>query len=179
MIMTMIEAAHVLERLTYSILKFSAVPTVTPDGRPVTAEMAATCLQHHPDWKNALPLEAPRFVFNKASPDPLHATLQVKVKDTQKASVAMKLLGTSVSFIGITRRCQPWTVSPTARQCLTCLKWGHTAYVCHSRTPQCDQCSGSHHTALHGQHVSTCKDQQCPHYSIMCANCNQQHHASS
>ena len=176
---TTVEAAHVLERTTYSILKFNAIPTITPDGRPVTAEMAATCLLRHPEWKDAPPLEPPRFILNKVNPDPLHATLQVKVKDTQKASVAKKLLGTSVSFVGVTRKCQPWTVSPTARQCSTCLKWGHTTYVCRARTPQCDQCSGSHLSALHTQHASACKDTRCTHFGIKCANCDDQHHASS
>ena len=96
-----------------------------------------------------------------------------------KASVAKKLLGTSVTFVGATRRCLPWTVSPTAQQCSTCLKWGHTAYVCRARSPQCDQCSSQHLTAYHAQHVSTCKDMRCTHYGILCANCDGPHHASS
>ena len=124
------ETAHILERDTYSILKFNAVPTITADGRPISAEAAATCISRHPEWKDHAPLEPPRFVLNKANPALHHATLQIKVKDTLKASVAKKLLGTTVTFVGTTRRCLPWTVSPTARQCSTCLKWGHTAYVC-------------------------------------------------
>ena len=68
-------AAHVLERKTYSILKFNAVPTITNDGRPVTAELAAACLSKHPDWKKARPLEAPRFIHNKANPDQLFSHL--------------------------------------------------------------------------------------------------------
>src|ERR1700760_1417241 len=114
----------------------------------------------------ALAREAPsmaRFVLNKANPDSLHATLQVKVEDMQKASVAQKLLETSVSFVGITRRCQPWTISPTARQCSTCLKWGHTAYVCRARTPACNQCAGPHLSALHRQHVAACRERDCTH----------------
>jgi len=161
------------------MLKFSAVPTITSDGRPVTAEAAATCIKQHPEWAKAMLLEPPRFVHTKTNPDSLQATLQVKVKDTQKASVAMKLLETSVSFVGITRRCQPWTVSPTARQCSTCLKWGHTAYICRARVPRCDQCAGPHLSALHGQHVASCRDPSCTHYGIKCTNCDQHHHASS
>jgi hypothetical protein len=173
------DEAKVLERPTHSLLKFAAVPTVTPDGRPVTAEMAATCLTRHPEWKKATPLEPPRFVYTKTNPDSLHATLLVKIKDTLKASVASKLLNTSVSFVGAVRRCQPWTTSPTARQCSTCLKWGHTAYVCRARAPVCDQCAGPHTTALHRQHVASCKDATCSHFSISCSNCTGQHHASS
>jgi hypothetical protein len=173
------EDVHILERPTHSILKFTAVPTVAPDGRQVTMEMIAACLQRHPQWKNIEVIDAPRFVYPKTNPAPYCATLQVKVKDTQKASVAKKLLETSVSFIGITRRCQPWTVSPTARQCSTCLKWGHTAYVCRARAPQCNTCAGPHLSAYHRSHVAACEDQDCTHYQIRCANCYDSHEASS
>ena len=170
---------HLLERSTVSILKFTAVPTVTNDGRQVTEDLAYSFIRKHPEWKDVVITEKPRFIRPKNNPDPLCATFQVKVEDTQKASVAKKLLATSVTFAGITRRCQPWTVAPTARQCSTCLKWGHSAYVCRARSPQCDQCAGPHLTSLHRQHVSTCEDQGCTHFGIVCANCHEQHNASS
>src|ERR1700760_3417863 len=176
---TKLSNAHILERQTYSLLKFNAVPTITSDGRPITAELAAQCLSKHPEWKKATPLAPPRFVYNKANPNAQYATLQVKVKDTLKASVAMSLLKTSVSFIGVVRRCLPWTVSPTARQCSTCLKWGHTAYTCKARFPTCDQCAGPHLSSLHNQHTSSCKDKTCSHARIICANCDDSHRASS
>jgi hypothetical protein len=174
------EDVHILERPTHSILKFTAIPTVTPDGRQVTAEMAASCLQRHPQWKEAELIDPPRFIYPKLIDlTATTATLQVKVKDTQKASQAKKLLETSVTFIGVTRRCQPWTVSPTARQCSTCLKWGHTAYVCRARAPICNSCSGPHLSSHHRSHVVNCVDSNCAHYEIRCANCNDQHEASS
>jgi hypothetical protein len=165
--------------VAHSILKFNAVPTVTPGGQEVTAAMAASCLSRHPVWKDAVPLEAPRFVFPKTNPHSTHATLQVKVKDTKTASVAKKLLETSVTFVGAVRRCLPWSVAPTARQCSNCLKWGHTAYTCRARSPCCDQCAGNHLTAHHRLHVGSCKDTNCTHYDIVCANCRSQHSASS
>jgi hypothetical protein len=173
------EAAQVLERPTHSILKFNAVPTVTHDGQPITAAIAATCLARHKDWKDVQILSPPEFIFPKNNPASTHATLRVKVKDTLKAHTAKKLLETSVSFVGVVRRCLPWTVSQTARQCATCLKWGHSAYVCRSQEPRCDQCAGNHLTAYHRHHASSCKDSSCTHYGIRCANCDQQHHASS
>src|ERR1700759_4697649 len=173
------EDAHVLDRPTFSLLKFTAVPTITTDGRPVTVEIATACLQKHPEWKKEQPLEAPRFVPNKANPDPYHATLLIKIRDTQKASMAKKLLETSVSFVGVTRRCQPWTVSTTARQCSTCLKWGHTAYICKARFSTCDQCAGPHLSSLHEQHAHACHDKHCAPSGIRCANCDESHHASS
>jgi hypothetical protein len=176
---TTMDDTHVLERPTFSILKFTAVPTVTNDGRQVTDDIARNLLRSHPDWKSVKLVEPPRFVFPKKNPDPFVATLQVKVVDTLKATVAKKLLTTSVTFAGVTRRCQPWTVAPTARQCSTCLKWGHTAYVCRSRTPYCNQCAGSHLSSLHSQHVSRCKDKNCTHYDRRCVNCDNQHEASS
>ena len=176
------EEAHILERPTHLILKFTTVPTVCPDGRQVSEAMAATCLMRHPQWKE-LGYEGlvglPRFVIAKTNPAAHCATLQVKIKDTQKASWAKKLLETTVAFIGVTRRCQPWTVSPTARQCSTCLKWGHTAYVCRARAPQCVSCAGPHLSSYHRTHVAGCEDLTCAHYQIKCANCNDSHEASS
>ena len=176
---TSVEHAESVERETHSILKFTAIPTVTSNGTPISPEHAEVLLRRHPAWKDVELLEEARFVFPKRNPDPLCATLQVKVKDTRKAAVAKTLLETTVSFAGIVRRCQPWTISPTARQCSTCHKWGHSAYVCRSRTPQCGQCSGNHLTALHGQHVKTCQSNDCTHYEIRCVNCNDRHEASS
>jgi hypothetical protein len=173
------ESAHRLERSTHSVLKFNAVPTVTPGGQEVTAAMAASCLSRHPVWKTAVPLEAPRFIYPKTSPHTTHATLQVKVKDTKTATMAKKLLETSVTFVGAVRRCLPWSVAPTARQCANCLKWGHTAYTCRARAPCCDQCAGNHLTAHHRLHVGSCKDANCSHYEIVCSNCRSQHPASS
>jgi hypothetical protein len=141
--------------------------------------MAATCLSRHPEWKKATLLEPPVFIYAKNNPDPTYVTLRVKIKDSLQATTAKKLLETSVSFVGLVRRCLPWTVSPTARQCSTCLKWGHTAYVCRAREPRCDQCASPHLTAFHRQHVAACKDANCEHFGIRCANCDEQHHASS
>jgi hypothetical protein len=173
------EHVHILERSTHSILKFNAVPTSTPDGRPVTPEMVTTCLLQHPQWSDVNFLGAPRFVRPKTNPDPYLATLQVKVRDTQKASVAKKLLQTSVSFPGALRKCQEWTVSTTARQCLTCLKWGHMAYGCKARIPQCNVCAGPHLSAFHRPHAATCQDRNCTHYQIRCSNCHDSHEATS
>jgi len=72
-------ATTMLERTTHSILKFTAVPTITNDGRQVTEDLAASFLRKHPAWKEAELLEKPRFVYPKRNPDPLCATLQVKV----------------------------------------------------------------------------------------------------
>src|ERR1700759_1584642 len=95
------------------------------------------------------------------------------------ATVATSLLKTSFSFVGVVRRCLPWTISPTARQCSTCLKWGHTAYTCKARAPACDQCAAPHLSTLHKQHVTFCQTEGCDHFFITCLNCNEAHHASS
>ncbi len=168
-----------LERPTHSILKFTAVPTVSNNGTAIQAAHATALLRRHPAWADVEFLEEPRFVFPKGNPDPLCATLQTKIKDTRKATIAKKLLNTTVSFAGVVRRCQPWTVAPTARQCSTCLKWGHSAYVCRSRAPQCGLCAGNHLTALHSQHAQQCRSTSCTHTRVICANCNNDHEASS
>src|SRR6266478_8071940 len=173
------EDVHILDQTTHSILKFTAMPIVAPDSHQVTVEMAASCLHRHLQWKDVKLINAPRFVHSKMNPTPYCATLQVKVNDTQKASMAKKLFEMSVSFIGIMRRCQPWTASPTARQCSTCLKWGHTAYICHTWAPQCNTCTGPHLSAYHRSHIAACQDHDCTHYQIWCANCNDLHEASS
>jgi hypothetical protein len=173
------DEATVLDRPTHSILKFNAVPTITHDGQKVTAAVAAACLQRHPVWKDVKPIGPPEFIFLKNNPSASHATLRIKVQDTQKASVATKLLETTVTFVGVARRCLPWSVSQTARQCSSCLRWGHSAYVCRAREPHCDQCAGNHLTAYHRHHAANCKDASCGHFNIRCTNCSQQHHASS
>src|ERR1700759_1865978 len=91
------------------------------------------------------------------------------------ATVATSLLKTSVSFVGVVRRCLPWTISPTARQCSTCLKWGHTAYTCKARAPACDQCAGPHLSTLHKQHVKFCQTERCDHCRITCRNSTETH----
>jgi hypothetical protein len=169
----------VLERTTHSILKFTAVPTVTPDGITVGEDRITDCLLQHPQWQDVQFTGPVRIIRPKVNPDPYHATVQVKVRDTQKASVAKRLLQTSVQFIGALRKCQPWTVSTTARQCSTCLKWGHTAYGCNARAPQCNVCAGPHPSAYHRSHAATCQDRQCTHYRIRCVNCDDSHEATS
>ena len=89
-----------------------------------------------------------------------------------------KLLNTSVAFVGAVRRCQPWTVLKLARQCSTCLRWGHSAYVCRSTTPTCIRCAGDHPTTLHSLHATQCRTQRCTHTSIKCINCHQAHLAT-
>jgi hypothetical protein len=109
------ESTYILEQPTFSILKFTAVPVVTNDGHTVTNSLAGSFLRRHPDWKDAEWVEEPRFIFPKTKSDSpsLCATLQIKVKDTLKATMAKKLLATLVTFAGVTRRCQPWTVAHT------------------------------------------------------------------
>jgi hypothetical protein len=173
------EHVHVLERSTHSILKFTAVPTVTPDGIRLDEERLTESLLQHPQWQSVDFVGAPRFIRPKKNPDPYLATVQIKIRDTQKASVAKRLLQTSVTFVGATRKCQEWTVSTTARQCSTCLKWGHTAYGCRSRVPQCNVCAGPHLSAFHRSHASSCRDHSCKHYQITCSNCADSHEATS
>src|ERR1700759_5382244 len=77
--------------ITISILKFTAVPTVTNDGRQVSEDLAYSFLRKHPEWKDVRITEKPQFIRPKHNPDSLCATFQVKVEDTLKASVAKKL----------------------------------------------------------------------------------------
>ena len=173
-------AAQELKRATHLILKFTAVPTVSHDGcHQISEDIATALLRKHPAWKDIELLDKPRFIFPKRNPDPLVATLQVKVHDTRKATVAKKLLETTVTFVGVARRCQPWSIASTARQCSTCLKWGHSATICRSRKPRCGQCAGTRLSSYHDSHARQCKSSDCTHYHIVCVNCNDQHNATS
>src|ERR1700756_3250180 len=57
------ESSHILQRRTHSILKFNTVPTVYPNGKLISAEVAEACLRQHPAWTDIKFLEAPRFVL--------------------------------------------------------------------------------------------------------------------
>ena len=58
-----------MERTTVSILKFTAVPTITNDGRQVTEDLAYSFIRKHPEWKDVAITEKPRFIRPKNNPE--------------------------------------------------------------------------------------------------------------
>ena len=168
-----------VERPTISTLKFSSVPLYLPTGRPFTAEHAKSSIQANPAWKEVELAEEPRFVLPKGAPDPIAATLLVKVKDVRKASIARSLLFSSVNFAGAVRRCREWTNTPIARQCSTCLAWGHTAFNCRTPQARCNTCAGPHPSLLHAVHITKCTTPGCKHAQTLCHNCGGDHPATS
>jgi hypothetical protein len=173
------DSTTTVERPTISTLKFSNVPLYLPTGRDFTVEHAKSSIRANPSWKEVEMAEEPRFVLPKGATDPIAATLLVKVKDVRKASVARSLLFTSVTFAGAVRRCREWTNSPVARQCSTCLAWGHTAFNCRSPQARCNMCAGIHSSMLHEVHVSKCTTPGCKHAQTLCLNCGGGHVSSS
>ena len=164
---------------THAILKFIAVPLFLPNGKTCKEIHAKAFIRQHPDWKDVDFLEDPRFIIPKGISDPITATLQVKVKDVRKGTTMKKLLNTSIAFAGVIWRCQPWTVTKPARQCSTCLRWGHTTFVCRAIAPACAICAGGHPTHLHDLHAKRCKSSNCTHATVRCINCYDTHLATS
>src|SRR5580700_1322681 len=99
----------------------------------------------------------------------------VEVSDDRSASNAKRLLQTDVTFHSVPRRCKPWSVSPSAKQCGICLRWGHSSHHCSSKSAWCTACAGNHESSTHAAAADAD-----PRYRIIkCANCHGEHWATA
>ncbi|KAF8643319.1 hypothetical protein AX14_009572 [Amanita brunnescens Koide BX004] len=112
---------QVLNRGTTSLLKFPLVPTRHPDGSPVTNEWLHKTIAGHPKWQSVEFVQRPRFVIPPGKKIGFTATVFTEVSDDRAASTAKRLLQTDVLFHTVPRRCKPWSVSMSAKQCGVCL----------------------------------------------------------
>ncbi|KAF8626691.1 hypothetical protein AX14_011435, partial [Amanita brunnescens Koide BX004] len=108
---------QVLNRGTTSLLKFPLVPTRHPDGSPVTNEWLHKTIAGHPKWQSVKFVQHPRFVIPPGKKIGFTATVFTEVADDHAASTAKRLLQTDVLFHTVPRRCKPWSVSMSAKQC--------------------------------------------------------------
>ena len=166
---------QVLNRGTTSLLKFPLVPTRHPDSSAVTNEWLHTVISSHPRWKSVEFVQKPRFIVPTGKQMGFTATVFTEVSDDRAASVAKRLLQTDVLFNSVPRRCKPWSVSASAKQCGICLRWGHSSHHCSSKSAWCAVCAGNHETTTHD--AAARAD---PRYdAIKCANCTQEHWATA
>jgi hypothetical protein len=62
-------------------------------------------------------------------------------------------------------------------QCSKCQSFGHHSLRC-SREPKCQICGANHETFLHKCNKCNTTGKSCPHSTIRCANCGQNHKAN-
>ncbi|KAF8656671.1 hypothetical protein AX14_008027 [Amanita brunnescens Koide BX004] len=166
---------QVFNRGTTSLLKFPLVPTRHPDGSEVTSEWLFKTISSHPRWQNVEFVQKPRFITQSGKKIGFTATVFVEVADDRSASTAKRLLQTDVLFHAVPRRCRPWSVSVSAKQCGICLQWGHSTHNCSSKSAWCNVCTGNHESSTH--EAAAKAD---PKYkTIKCANCHGEHGATT
>ena len=166
---------QVLNRGTTSLLKFPLVLTRHPDGSPVTNEWLYKTISSHPRWKDVEFIQKPRFIVPAGKSIGFTATVFVEVSDDCSASNAKRLLQTDVTFHSVPRCCKPWSVSLSAKQCGICLRWGHSAHHCSSKSAWCTACAGNHESSTHAAAAEAD-----PRFrTIKCANCHGEHWATA
>jgi hypothetical protein len=168
----------VQNRPTVSTLKFTLVPRMTRSGNEATPAKLEGQLRNHPTWKNVELLRPPTFAVKQDFEGPV-ATIKVEIKDTRSGTIGRRLLHTDVDFFGSIRRCKPWTVKPPSRQCSTCLRWGHIAHDCTSRSARCALCAANHPTSMHRHFCKECEKCTENCLSARCLNCGGLHRATS
>ena len=166
---------QVLNRGTTSLLKCPLVPTQHPDGSAVTNEWLHQTISHHPRWKSVEFVQKPRFIVPTGKQMGFTATVFTEVSDDHAASTAKHLLQTDILFDSVPRRCKPWSVSVSAKQCGICLRWGHSSHHCSSKSAWCTVCAGNHESSMH---VAAARA-DAKYDIIKCANCTQEHWATA
>ncbi|KAF8672926.1 hypothetical protein AX14_005488, partial [Amanita brunnescens Koide BX004] len=166
---------QVLNRGTTSLLKFPLVPTRHPDGSPITNEWLYKTISSHPKWKDVEFVQKLRFIVPTGKSIGFTATVFVEVSDDRSASNTKRLLQTDVTFHLVPRRCRPWLVSLLAKQCGICLRWGHLAHHCSSKSAWCNVCAGNHESSTH----AAAADANPQYRIIKCANCRGEHWATA
>ena len=166
---------QVLNRGTTSLLKFPLVPTRHPDGTAVTNEWLHKTISGHPKWQSVEFVQKPHFVIPTGKTIGFTATVFVEVSDDRAASTAKRLPQTDVAFHSVPRRCKPWSVSPSARQCGICMRWGHSTHHCSSKSAWCNVCASNHESSTH----ATAAASNTKYAIIKCANCLGEHGATS
>ena len=166
---------QVLNWGTTSLLKFPLVPTHHLDGTAVTNEWLHKTISGHPKWQSMEFVQKPRFIIPTGKNIGFTATVFIEVSDDRAASTAKRLLQTDVAFHSVPRRCKPWSVSPAARQCGICMRWGHSTHHCSSKSAWCNVCAGNHESSTHA--AAAASDSK--HNLIKCANCLGEHGATS
>ncbi|KAF8647878.1 hypothetical protein AX14_008837 [Amanita brunnescens Koide BX004] len=166
---------QVLNRGTTSLLKFPLVPTRHPDGSAVTSEWLHETIARHPKWRDVEFVQSPRFIVPAGKTIGYTATVFAEVADDRGASIAKRLLQTDVLFHTVPRRCKPWAVSTSVKQCGICLRWGHSTHHCSSKSAWCVACAGNHESSTH---AAAAKAE--PRFDIIkCANCHGEHWATA
>ena len=119
----------------------------------------------------------PRFLPMK--PDAAGGTVIVSIVDDNVGSVGRKLMNSTVSFSGASRRCLRWVEKEAQLHCTQCQCWGHLSFNCLSNIMRCSKCAGPHDYCQHDRYCETCKAGKGKLCVPKCHNCHGPHFASS
>ncbi len=171
------DTSEVLNRKPITLLKFPAVATYNLDGSNKTEDDLINDIRSHEKWVNVVFSMKPKFITPRGQSLGASAVVLIGVEDDDSGSVGKRLENTLVQFSCGARRCLRWIVANGARQCSTCLRWGHPAYHCRSQKATCAICGEEHNTSTHVIHCATCKSgSRC---IPQCVNCGGAHEASA
>ena len=167
----------ILNKLPTTLLKFMAISTVNPNGSPTSGADLMNDISAHPAWRDVRITEGPKFVAPRGKEIGMSAVVLIGVEDDMHGLMGKRLTNTLINFRCGPRTCQCWIVARGARQCTTCFKWGHAAFVCHSNTAVCSRCGGGHTLSTHLSQCASCKGGQgC---TPKCSNCGGDHSATA
>src|SRR6266576_525343 len=150
------DTVTITNRPPTTLLKFTAVPTVNYDGSETDEYDLENDIRSHPAWADVQFVEQPKFITPRGQKKGLTAVVLVSVADNSQGSIGKKLLSTTIHFSCGPRRCLPWIIKNGAKQCTTCMRWGHPAYWCRSQQATCARCGGNHATVSHPAQCTSC-----------------------
>ena len=170
------ESIQVLNKPPTTVLKFSAVPTLHPNGATVTDRDLLNDIMASPFWSNVCLWTPPKFLTRPGADLQATEMVVVSVLDDDTGSVGKGLMGKQVRFSqSYTRTCFRWVAKQVVSLCATCQQWGHHAARCRTNRMICSKCAGSHPVKNHEQFCDLCKTGNGHACQPKCANCDGNH----
>ncbi|KAM6497199.1 hypothetical protein JOM56_007672 [Amanita muscaria] len=106
----------VLNKPTFSYVKFIDVPLLDIEGTTFDTNDLNAMIQQNEKWANVNITHGPTIIVKKDSINAKKATIKVGFKDDKNSAMAKRLLKTTVLFGGNPIRCKPWTSAPPVRK---------------------------------------------------------------
>ncbi|KAF8677784.1 hypothetical protein AX14_004803 [Amanita brunnescens Koide BX004] len=171
------DSIAILNKPPTTALKFMTVPRHNEDGTDTDNFDLHNDLMANELWREVEIFSPPRFLPMK--PDAAGGTVIVSVVDDNVGSVGRKLMNSTVSFSGASRRCLRWVEKEAQLHCTQCQCWGHLSFNCLSNIMRCSKCAGPHDYRQHDRYCETCKAGKGKLCVPKCHNCHGPHFASS
>ncbi|KAF8694319.1 hypothetical protein AX14_002087 [Amanita brunnescens Koide BX004] len=171
------DSIAILNKPPTTALKFMTVPRHNEDGTDTDNFDLHNDLMANELWREVEIFSPPRFLPMK--PDAAGGTVIVSVVDDNVGSVGRKLMNSTVSFSGASRRCLRWVEKEAQLHCTQCQCWGHLSFNCLSNIMRCSKCAEPHDYRQHDRYCETCKAGKGKLCIPKCHNCHGPHFASS